>query len=90
MYVSEEFELFVEKDALLEKHHHKDTEEGLNKLDDKGLDDSSIDTDERNIPTGKFPEEEKNHNINMKSEEEREFDDQFDLAKDFDRFQESI
>ena len=39
---------------------------------------------------GSFQKKKKNHNINMKSEEEREFDDQFDLAKDFDRFQESI
>ena len=31
----------VERDALLEEHHHKGTEEGLNKLDDTYLDDSS-------------------------------------------------
>ena len=44
----------MEKDTLLEEHHHKDTEESLNKLDNKGLGNSGTDTYERSIPTRKL------------------------------------
>ena len=88
MYVSEELKLLVERDALLEEHHHEDTEEDLNQLDAKDSDDGSTNKHERIIPTGKLSKEDKKDNIDIESEDEIEFDDQFDQAKELDRVNE--
>ena len=78
-----------QKNSNKEEHHQKDTEEDLNQSDAKCPDGDSIDKHERSIPTDQLLEENKKHNIDIKSEDETEFDDQFDLVKDHGRVNET-